>query len=470
MNKTEMKLQPAEQGMINRVVSRFLTEKRPTPRKELVVDFGEIDLLESLVQRSLLRDINREKYLPSFMSFYFYDAGPVLAVRASLETTLVTLKELFLKSDDVMQFSTAELESKARELGRVTDRDTIWLGLYLAQEFGALGGYQWNTDQTEMISVRVSEHIMRFKDLTKVWDTTVEQRLKWLHASARQIAAPSFSEQTEIAELLGAVQNDHNVPSDVLVFISHSSKDENIVLAFVELLVAALHVPHDTIRCTSVDGYRLPAGANTDQVLKLEVRDSKTFIGLITPNSMNSAYVLFELGARWGAELHMMPVLAGVSSNALSGPLKGLNCIVATSDAQLHQLIGDVGKTLELTVQSPASYTRYLNKLVQEVHRSFGQGVVPSTSVEPTANYVERSGSRKIDNLTRELVISVASKFVWTKQLPKWTVLVEGRELPVRPLVLSAVGALPNDSTTSNSATAKLKTLGFEIRYQGRRA
>ena len=49
--------------------------------------------------------------------------------------------------------------------------------------------------------------------------------------------------------------------------------------------------------------------------------------------------------------------------------------------------------------------------------------------------------------------------------MPKWTAIVEGRELPARPLVLEAAGVPPNDSTNSHQAVDILKTLGFETRY-----
>ena len=52
--------------------------------------------------------------------------------------------------------------------------------------------------------------------------------------------------------------------------------------------------------------------------------------------------------------------------------------------------------------------------------------------------------------------------------MPKWTVIVEGRELPARPLVLEAAGVPPNDPTNSHQAIAILKDRGFDVRYQGR--
>lgn len=49
--------------------------------------------------------------------------------------------------------------------------------------------------------------------------------------------------------------------------------------------------------------------------------------------------------------------------------------------------------------------------------------------------------------------------------MPKWTVIVDKRELPARPLVLEAAGVPPNDPTNSHQAVDILKRLGFETRY-----
>lgn len=51
--------------------------------------------------------------------------------------------------------------------------------------------------------------------------------------------------------------------------------------------------------------------------------------------------------------------------------------------------------------------------------------------------------------------------------MPKWSVIVDGRELPARPLVLQAAGVPPNDPTNSHQAVAILKERGFDVRYQG---
>ena len=72
---------------------------------------------------------------------------------------------------------------------------------------------------------------------------------------------------------------------------------------------------------------------------------------------------------------------------------------------------------------------------------------------------------RSPKELTRAEIIRAASKFRCTRKMPKWTVIVESRELPERPLVLEAAGVPPNDPTNSHQAVDILKRLGFETRY-----
>jgi hypothetical protein len=67
--------------------------------------------------------------------------------------------------------------------------------------------------------------------------------------------------------------------------------------------------------------------------------------------------------------------------------------------------------------------------------------------------------------LTRAEILFAASRFRWFRKLPKWTVIVDNRELPARPLVLEAAGVPPNDPTNSHQAIAILENLGFETRY-----
>ena len=83
----------------------------------------------------------------------------------------------------------------------------------------------------------------------------------------------------------------------VKVFISHSSNDVQLAKPLIDLLRSALRLRASEIRCTSVPGYKLPGGAETDEQIREELLDAPVFIGLVTEASLESKYVLFELGA-----------------------------------------------------------------------------------------------------------------------------------------------------------------------------
>ena len=109
--------------------------------------------------------------------------------------------------------------------------------------------------------------------------------------------------------------------STMKIFISHSSNDVELAKLLIDLLRKSLNLRSTDIRCSSVDGYRLPGGISTDQMLRSEVHDAELVIGLVTPSSLKSIYVSFELGARWGADKPMIPLLAtGATSEHLGGP------------------------------------------------------------------------------------------------------------------------------------------------------
>ena len=72
---------------------------------------------------------------------------------------------------------------------------------------------------------------------------------------------------------------------------------------------------------------------------------------------------------------------------------------------------------------------------------------------------------RNPKELTRADILRVATNFQWARKGMRWTVMVGGKELPARPLVLEAAGVPPNDPTNSHQAVEILRRLGFETRY-----
>lgn len=158
--------------------------------------------------------------------------------------------------------------------------------------------------------------------------------------------------------------------AEVAVFISHQSADISLTRAIVQLLEKALKLPARRIRCTSLDGYRLPVGADTDTQLLREVFAARVFLGVITPSSVESQYVLFELGARWGAKTHLAPLLArGADYKKLTGPLAGLNALKLSDRNQVLQLIEDTAQHLEIDLEPLSSFQTAVDELVLQASR-----------------------------------------------------------------------------------------------------
>jgi hypothetical protein len=243
-------------------------------------------------------------------------------------------------------------------------------------------------------------------------------------------AALYASWSDEIARRLELVDLDHAdvgrhvpehkmSPSSIRLFISHSSEDQELAAGVVELLRISLNLLSAAIRCTSVDGYRLPGGADTNQQLRAEVHDANAFIGIVSQGSVRSLYVLFELGARWGAGRHLLPLLAPATpASALGGPLGGLNALRADSRAQLHQLVSDVARVLGITPEDGASYQVHIDRVMAlaerattEVSADSGLGgdsaerLVRRTASVRTLNLEERGAAVGLSTEGRELLI-----------------------------------------------------------------
>lgn len=152
----------------------------------------------------------------------------------------------------------------------------------------------------------------------------------------------------------------------IKIFISHSAKDEGLAAALVECLQNCLDMPGELIRCTSVRGYRLPPGSNASAVLRENLKQCLVVIGLLTEESLQSGYVIMELGAAWGLEKITCPVLTpSVDYDRVPGPLNEIHAIKTDSIPDIAQLIEVVAEKLGLHRRPSQRFTAALEKFVR---------------------------------------------------------------------------------------------------------
>lgn len=231
-------------------------------------------------------------------------------------------------------------------------------------------------------------------------------------------------QETLLQELVSP-SDDHagqqSTTETVRLFICHASDDVVIVEPLIELLRGALNLSADDIRCTSVDGYRLAGGADTNRELRREVHDCQAFVGVISEASIQSIYVIFELGARWGSQGYLLPLLApGVPSSILKGPLQGINALRLDNRSQLHQLVRDLGQELQIKIESPAAYEKQLERVLtvatNEQESSQPSQLAPTPTDEHQLSQEEieimkimpgmARGEATVDRIARELGLS----------------------------------------------------------------
>ncbi len=91
-------------------------------------------------------------------------------------------------------------------------------------------------------------------------------------------------------------------------FISHSSKDKELVLSFIDLLTKGFCVNAEDIFCTLMDD-ALQAGEDFIKGIKDELHDSEIVLFLITENYIASKFCIMEMGAAWAYKDNIVPLI-----------------------------------------------------------------------------------------------------------------------------------------------------------------
>lgn len=145
--------------------------------------------------------------------------------------------------------------------------------------------------------------------------------------------------------------------STVEVFISHAHEDRDLAKLLVRAIEVGLQVPADALRCTSVPGYGFQPGTDFIKALRAELTGARCVVGLWTPNSTQSQWCIFELGAAWG--LAHKTLFLSLGGEILRDPPAGFQAIQASqmSDAEeLRRFLEQLQRTTGwLTKNRPAA-------------------------------------------------------------------------------------------------------------------
>jgi diguanylate cyclase (GGDEF)-like protein len=182
------------------VVQEFLTSKKLTARRPLIIKARSPDVLERLVRWSVLSSVDHQTYLPKVLAFHFCgDEEALLLAKQSVKKVASALIALFPDSAEDKWFSFEELETQARKMFGTIDPQTIALGLYFAPEFNLLAG--WRGDQAKMESLRIGEPVVQIENPDSLWDGFINRQTDWIRTqvTGNWGPQPSYVEPNDLS-------------------------------------------------------------------------------------------------------------------------------------------------------------------------------------------------------------------------------------------------------------------------------
>ena len=169
----------------------------------------------------------------------------------------------------------------------------------------------------------------------------------------------------------------------IKIFISHAAADESLASALVDCLLSSMILEDEDVRCTSVPGHKLPVGSDFAQFLLEDITNSTVVIGLITTNALSSSWVLFELGATWGARKALQPLVTDrIDLKALPGALSGRNVARLSRRTDLTQFLEELTTAIAAKARSRAKVEKAVENLMAAHAKHLAS--TPTSAMKPS--------------------------------------------------------------------------------------
>jgi TIR domain len=166
-----------------------------------------------------------------------------------------------------------------------------------------------------------------------------------------------------------------------MIFVSHREAERILAESLVELLISSLAIPENTLRCTSVPGFQLPYGRTISEQLKDDINRADAVFIILTARSLESKWVLFELGASWALGKVIIPILGpSLTEKDLPSLISQYPMVkIASGDAasRLRDAIIQVARELHLNESSSGRDQAKLEDFVK-VFRGWKDSATPA--------------------------------------------------------------------------------------------
>ncbi|EJG0971348.1 toll/interleukin-1 receptor domain-containing protein [Vibrio parahaemolyticus] len=133
------------------------------------------------------------------------------------------------------------------------------------------------------------------------------------------------------------------------IFISHASKDAEVVEEIIELL-EAIGVESNQIFCTSFEGYGIDLGENFLDAIKTELSSDSMVLFLLSENFYKSPVCMCEMGAAWVLSKEHIPIVVPpLTYSDIQGVLPLIQGMLLTDSLKLNSFKEKIEKTFNIT-------------------------------------------------------------------------------------------------------------------------
>lgn len=185
-----------------------------------------------------------------------------------------------------------------------------------------------------------------------------------------ELKKKSITNKTEIIDKT-TPKFQNNTPQKI--FISHATKDQELVGEFLELL-EGIGLNSDQIFCSSFEGYGIPLGENFLDKIKQELSSEVLVLFVITNNFYESKVCLCEMGAAWAlSKGHIPIVVPPLSYSDIQGVIPLTQGLLVNDVSKLNSLKEKLEQNFKLQQINLNSWERKRDRFLRNINKLIQQ-------------------------------------------------------------------------------------------------